>query len=324
MSRILLAPILIIAMTVLACSVQFNVTDPPPVTDPPIPPPGVTDTPATPGLPPPPPPPAPAELTADMLRNGTYDISDFFGAPYTVTLVNGAYASGLDPLAAGYVSVNMSDLIAFGDLNYDGATDAAVILGINGGGTGVFTYIAAVLNVGGTPLHVASVFIDDRPMIDSLSILAGEILAQTTIHGADDPMCCPSAPVEQGYRLYNVNQLVLTRWAGQTPGGTPRQINVTFPADLAIASYPFTVSGSVTIGPFENTLAYNVYAPDNTYVTGSSVMTDSPNPGDPGNFSLSLDLTMAGVTGLVRIEFIEYSMADGSVMTLDSVLVNVP
>jgi hypothetical protein len=304
-----MTPILVLALTVLACSVEFNVTD--------LPPASATDT--LPALPPP-----PAELTVDSLLNATYDISDFYGSPYSVTLVNGAYASGSDPLAPGYVGVTISDLIAFGDLNYDGVADAAVILGINTGGTGFFTYIAAVLNISGAPVHAASVYIDDRPMIDSLTIFAGEILAQTTIHGADDPMCCPSKPVEQGYRLYNGNQLVLTRWAGQTPGGTPRQINVTSPADLAVVVYPFTVTGSVTVGPFENTLAYNIYAPDNTYVTGGSVMTDSPNPGDPGNFSLPVDLTMAGVFGLVRIEFIEYSMADGSVMTLDSVLVSVP
>jgi hypothetical protein len=52
-------------------------------------------------------------------------------------------------------------------------------------------------------------------------------------------------------------------------------------------------------------------------------MIDSPEAGLPGNFSLPVDLTMAGVCGLVRIEFAEYSMADGSLVTLDSVQVNV-
>ncbi len=89
-------------------------------------------------------------------------------------------------------------------------------------------------------------------------------------------------------------------------------------------TYPFTVTGSVTIGPFENTLGYKLYTPDNTLVNSGSVMTDSPDMGAPGNFSLPVDLSMAGVFGLVRIEFVENSMMDGSVMTLDSVLVNVP
>jgi hypothetical protein len=105
--------------------------------------------------------------------------------------------------------------------------------------------------------------------------------------------------------------------------GTQRAININSPADLAEVSYPFTVSGSVTVGPFENTLAYAVYTSDNTLVTNGSVMTDSPNAGFPGNFSIPINLSMAGVFGRVRIEFVEYSMMDGSVMTLNSVLVNV-
>jgi hypothetical protein len=79
----------------------------------------------------------------------------------------------------------------------------------------------------------------------------------------------------------------------------------------------------VTIGPFENTLAYSIYTANNDLVTSGFLMTDSPDAGLPGNFSLPVDLTMAGVCGLVRLEFAEYSMADGSLVTLDSVLVNV-
>ncbi len=319
MNRKLLLPCLALILSILACSVDFNLTDTPPA---PVDGTSLPPTEVTPELPAPPP--GTPALTVDALRNATYNIVDFFGSPLTVTLTDGHYASGSDPAAVDYLAVSMGDMIAFGDLNYDGLDDAAVILGINAGGTGVFTYIAAVLSAAGAPLHAASVFVDDRPMIPALSILAGEIRAQTVLHGADDPMCCPSMPMDLGYRLYNFSQLVLTCQAGETPGGAPRQINLSTPADLAVVAYPFTVSGMVTVGPFENTLAYNIYTPDNTLVTGGSVMTDSPNPGDPGAFSLPVELSMAGVNGLVRIEFIEYSMEDGAIMTLDSVLVNVP
>jgi hypothetical protein len=312
----LILPALALVLALLACRVQVKPTNPPfsPIT--------VTDTPTLPSLPPTPTSSA-SELSLDSLRNATYDITDFTGTPRTVTLVNGGYASGSDPLAADYLTVNIGNLVAFGDLNYDGVNDAAVILGINTGGTGVFTYIAAVLNISSTPVHAASVFIDDRPMINSLIISSGEILSQTVIHASDDAMCCPALPMEQGFRLYNSNQLVLTRKAGQIAGGFPRAINVNLPADLAEVSYPFTISGSVTVGPFENTLAYAAYTSDNTLVTNGPVMTDSPNPGDPGDFSQIVDLSMAGVYGLVRFEFSELSMKDGSVITLDSVLVNV-
>jgi len=267
------------------------------------------------------PPTSPSGLTLDSLRNATYDISEFFGSPRTITLENGSFSNGSDPAAVDYMSVVMGDLVAFGDLNYDGLSDAAVILAINTGGTGVFTYIASVLDISGTPSNVASIFIDDRPIIDSLSISNGEILADLVIHGATDPGCCPGFQTQQGFRLYG-SQMVLTH-RGSWLSGTQRAIIINSPADLAVVTYPLTVSGSVTVGPFENTLAFKVYTPDNTLVTNGPVMTDSPNPGEPGNFSHTIDLSMAGVYGLVRIEFAELSMADGSIVTLDSVLVNV-
>lgn len=301
---------LALLLTLAACAIPSG--SPPPNPAP------ATATATSPSLPP------AHELTLEMLRSATYTLTGFSDSPQTVTLVDGAYTSGSDTTAIGYISVHMGEVAAFGDLNGDGISDAAVVLGVNTGGTAVFTYIAAVLNVNGAPVHAASLLIDDRPQIGGLSIVSGEILAQTVVHRGDDPMCCPSLPVEQGFRLYNGNGLVLTRWAGQTADGQPRAINITSPADLATVNYPFTVTGNVTVGPFENTLAYNIYAPDNSLVTSGSVMTDSPDMGQPGNFSLSVDLTAAGVTGLVRIEFVEHSMMDGSVMTLDSVLVHVP
>jgi hypothetical protein len=262
----------------------------------------------------------PPALTIDMLRNATYLAPN---SGKTVTLVDGAYASGSDPSAVDFLQVTLSEPVAFGDLNYDGRQDAAVLLAENMGGTGVFVALIAVLDDGGAPRQVASVFIDDRPLINMLVIQSGEILLDAVLHGADDPMCCPEQQSQRGYRLYT-DQLVLTRLSDETTTGIMRSIDITSPIDLEEKEYPVAVSGSVTIGPFESTLAYNIYDPANILVTAGSVMTDSPDMGLPGNFSLSVDLTMAGVTGLVRIEFVEYSMADGSVLTLDSVLVRVP
>ena len=226
-------------------------------------------------------------------------------------------------LGSRFPAGTLSEPVAFGDLNYDGRQDAAVLLAENMGGTGVFVSLIAVLDDGGAPRQVASVFIDDRPMINMLVIQSGEILLEAVLHGADDPMCCPEQQSQRGYRLYT-DQLVLTRLSDETTTGIMRSIDITSPIDLEEKEYPVAVSGSVTIGPFESTLAYNIYDPANILVTAGSVMTDSPDMGLPGNFSLSVDLTMAGVSGNIRMEFVEYSMADGSVLTLDSVLVRVP
>jgi len=321
MNRIHFLPLLVLPLAIMACILPFvagtPATSPTSATGVPVVTSPIPDTPSVPSLPPT----SSSGLTLDSLRNASYDISAFFGSPMTVTLVNGSYSSSSDPAAVDYMSVSMGDMVAFGDLNFDGVSDAAVILAINTGGTGVFTYIASVLDISGAPVNVASVFLDDRPIVNSLSISNGEILADTVIHGASDPGCCPGLQAQFGFRLYG-SQMVLTRRASWL-AGLERAINITTPADLAVVNYPYTVSGNVTVGPFENTLAYAVFTSDNTLVTNGPVMTDSPNPGEPGNFSHTIDLSMAGVYGLVRIEFAELSMKDGSVVTLDSVLVNV-
>ncbi len=321
MNRRRFFPLLVLPLAILACALPSfagtpgmgptSATGIPVVTSP------IPDTPSAPALPPT----SSSGLTLENLRNATYDISAFFGSPLTITLENGSYLSGSYPAAVDYMSVNMGDMVAFGDLNFDGVSDAAVILAINTGGTGVFTYLAIVLDTSGAPVNIDSVPLDDRPIINGLSISNDEILADVVIHGVTDPGCCPGLKSQLGFRLYG-SQMVLTRGASW-PAGLERAINITTPADLAVVSYPFTISGNVTVGPFENTLAYAVYTSDNTLVTNEPVMTDSPNPGEPGNFSHTIDLSMAGVYGLVRIEFAELSMKDGSVVTLDSVLVNV-
>lgn len=261
-------------------------------------------------------------LSVEGLQNATYQLELCGGGSETFTLTNGTYASGSDPASAGYTQVTMGELTALGDLNYDGVEDAAIILGVNCGGTGVFTHVVAVLNSSGNPTPGGTYFLDDRAQVSSLGIAEGEILVDVLIHSESDPLCCPSFQTQQGFRLYG-STLVRTRLASWTAEGTERSINISSPLELAEAAYPLTVSGNVTIGPFENTLAYYVYNSDNTLVTSGSVMTDSPDMGMPGNFSLAVDLTMAGVFGLTRVEVAELSMRDGSVMTLGSVLVNV-
>jgi hypothetical protein len=44
--------------------------------------------------------------------------------------------------------------------------------------------------------------------------------------------------------------------------------------------------------------------------------------GTPGTFSQTFTLSSAGITGLVVIQFKDLSAADGSILALDSVVVN--
>ena len=152
----------------------------------------------------------------------------------------------------------MLDTVAFGDLNGDGIGDAAIILVENGGGSGEFESVVAVLDPGGVPTQAGQAQLGDRVRINSMAINSGMIELDTLVQGPNDPMCCPSLPETQSFRMVG-NTLWLTRLTSRTPDNQERSITINAPADGAQVTNPFTVSGSVTIAPFENTLAYRVY-----------------------------------------------------------------
>lgn len=126
-----------------------------------------------------------------------------------VNLSNGVYQG--EPISADSVSrptVTLMDrLVARGDLNGDGADDAAVILMENSGGTGVFYYLAPVLNLDNQPASPTSVLLGDRVEIKSMVISQGQIVTEIVTQGPDDALCCPTLLLRQSFELQG-NQLV--------------------------------------------------------------------------------------------------------------------
>jgi hypothetical protein len=95
------------------------------------------------------------------------------GLPYPIFDAEGRKLPGLinlrdgewgDELDSSFLWIYGGDkkMITFGDINGDGAGDAAVILVWSGGGSGRFASVAAVLNLNGKPVHVASRELGDR------------------------------------------------------------------------------------------------------------------------------------------------------------------
>lgn len=318
-SRRFLPAILVLALASFACSV--NITDTPapqPATE--TAPNAVLPTPVPPTLPP-----AAAALTLEQLKNAEVQITGVSDTnkTRTIKLTDGKFQSASDISAPDYVSVGMSDQVAFGDLNGDGAPDAAIIIGENYGGSGDFVSVVAMLNQNGQPVFASAAGIGDRPKVNSLAIQDGEIIADTVIQGPNDPACCPTQPSKRSYRLWS-NKLVLTRIVSKIPDGTERIIKIDAPAPGSEVSGPFTVSGSVTIAPFENTLAYSVFlegTPDP--VEQSSFIVSAADMGGPGTFELPLDFTTAGIHGNIRIEISDLSAADGSELALATLFVTV-
>jgi hypothetical protein len=139
-------------------------------------------------------------LTTAVLANATYLMED--SAEGQITLVNGEYEEEIVPGSASKLRVNLIDEgIAYGDLNGDGVEDAAVLLASNSGGSGVFIYLASVLDEDGQPVNTASTVLGDRVQINSMTIEDGVITVEMVTQGPDDPMCCPTQETIAKYTL---------------------------------------------------------------------------------------------------------------------------
>ncbi len=104
------------------------------------------------------------------------------------------------------VSVRLSELQTFGDLDADGDDDAAVILIANAGGDFTRYYLAVVRNDAAIGVNVATIALGDGIQVDTVAIEGGQVVVDLITHGPQDPLCCPTRNESRFYNLAN-NQL---------------------------------------------------------------------------------------------------------------------
>ena len=298
-------PILLLGSAALACSLF-----PPPR-------PSGESTPTVPTLPPPLPP-----LTVDQLRNAEYQLMATVNGIHVVRLQDGTYQKGSNPAAADYTSVTLAPQMAFGDLNGDGSPDAAVLLAENYGGTGVFVSVVVMINQDGQPVSWGASMLDDRPVINSLSIHDGEVLLDAIVHGPDDPGCCAAQPTTRTLRATDLG-LVLTGLTTTTADGRARSITISSPADGSEASGTVRVTGSVTIAPFENNLSYHIVDPAGGELAAGPIAVQAAVLGGPGTFDVVVGLSALPAGREIYLEIQDDSPADGSLLAMASVALNI-
>ena len=250
------------------------------------------------------------------MKNYTYLASQY---NRVASLKDGTFETGS---GADIFSASLLPQVAFGDLNGDGMEDAAVLLSENGGGTGVFVSLIAVLNENGAPMEAATAFIDDRPLINSLTISDGKIILLATIHKLTDPMVNPTLKVSETYvfpKALGTTNLVLTHFISYTPDGFERSITIESPKNGAQVSGSIQLQGNMPIGPFENTLAYRIYDGSGNELGAGPFMVNSDGAGGPATFEAPIDISTLPKGIVIRLELVDVSMADGSTIALDSV-----
>ncbi len=324
--------LVVLTLATLSCRISIDAFDPPPLATP-IPNLPASATPRivqptfTPVVVLPPATPTPfvdtPALTVEQLKNGQFDLPGIDGVLHPVQFEAGVFQQGSDPAQPGYVSIVMTDPVALGDLDGDGADDAAAVIVENYGGTGQFVSVVAFLNRGGAPVYAASHFVDDRALVNAFAIYHQEIYLDAIIHGFEDPGCCPNFSTRRTLRLWE-NTLALASFSSQTPTGAQRSINIESPANGAEVDKVFTLQGNISIAPFENNLLYEVYIPGmNEPLTSGPLMVSAPDIGAPGTFELPLNFSASGYIGPVRITISDLSAADGSLLAMDALFVDV-
>jgi hypothetical protein len=166
-----------------------------------------------------------------------------------VRLSGGKYQQGTDSASTDFMSIGLTDFVAFGDLNGDGTNEAAAIFFENYGGTGTFGMLTIYSSINDETVFLTSILIDDRPVINNIAIENGQVFLDATTHAFDDPACCPTLGTTRRYILKH-NQLQMVHYTTSTPDGQIREIKIAAPLNGAEASGSVQVSGTVTIAPF--------------------------------------------------------------------------
>jgi hypothetical protein len=255
-------------------------------------------------------------ITPKQVKNSLYELGAT-DTPRTVQLVDGTFTEG-EPGDSGYLKVEVSDFLAFGDLTADGVNEAAAIVSEYHGGSGVFVFLAVYSEQNGEPVFTTSAFVDDRPKIDGLEIKNNEIRLGATVHRLDEAMCCPTLETLRHYRLIS-DQLDMTDFATLTPTGQPRIITIESPPYGMAVSKSVQVQGKVAVAPFENNLTYVIKDAGNVELSRGAVPVTSDGLGGPGTFTATIPLSDILSGAIISIEIQDISVADGSLLGMDSV-----
>ena len=251
------------------------------------------------------------------VRNAQYQLGTM-DSLQVVQLTDGVYEAGV-PGAADYVSVNVLNFVANGDLNDDGKDEVVALVSENYGGSGVFVFLVVYADDNGTLTFQTSLMVDDRPQVNALSIDNGEILLDVVVHGIDEPMCCPTLRSARHYLLTQINQLDMVDYVTFTPAGTPRTITIEAPPTGSEVYRSVQVRGRVAIAPFENTLTYRIYDVGGVELAAGAINVSAPDLGAPGTFDSVIKLGNILSGAFIRLEVQDISAADGSLLAMDSI-----
>ena len=131
------------------------------------------------------------DKAADVFGNMTYHIDDARGQK-DITLLNGAHTEW-------ELSVRYGERYVYGDFNHDELQDAAVMIVENTGGNQDWYTLAFLMNDGERLVHQATIYLDDRAIINSLRTKNGRVFIDMYVHQPGDCNGGPSKRLREWY-----------------------------------------------------------------------------------------------------------------------------
>jgi len=253
-------------------------------------------------------------LTEDAILNMQYD-SALAQAP--VTLVNGRFSGEKNDMTFDAV---VEPGIAFGDLNQDGIPDGALLIAENAGGSGTFVSLLVVYSRQGQFQVSPAVMIDDRPVINSMTIEEGVVKLSALVHGPNDPMVSPNTSIQSEYRLFGTS-LVQSQLVSAFAGSAEHQIIIDAPVEGEQVQAEFNLRGSMPVGPFENTLKLTILDESGNVLLEEGFMVQAEDMGLPALFDSPVAVPEGSAGKHLLVTLSEISMADGKPMAVESVWV---
>lgn len=127
-----------------------------------------------------------------------------------ICLVNGRHEAAAAPGSAATIKTSIFSRPVYGDLDGNANDDAAFFMVQNSGGSGVFYYVAAAMNINGAFTGTHAVFLGDRISPQTIQIQDGVIIVNYAERKAGEPMATPPSMGVSRYWMVKENRLMET------------------------------------------------------------------------------------------------------------------
>lgn len=232
----------------------------------------------------------------------------------SVTLKDGEY------LHVDGTRVFLMPQAAFGDLNHDQAEDAVALLAEETADHKVVVSLIVLIAENDAFIQTDTLLIGEGAEVSSIAIKHGEITLNAQMRNTAEDLNLPERKVWLAYQFLG-RSLVLTKVSSSINQGTLRAIEISSPVDENIVGASVVLKGSMPVSPFENNLRFAVYDLEGKLLSQSGFMVDAEDMGAPAVFNNLVDLPPLPSGARIRLELADLSMADGSLIAMDSVWV---